>query len=58
MNAMGKITKLIIESTVNHINAEFYTRYGNENVENFNAEMLHELTKQIEIELFDELKEK
>lgn len=58
MNAMNKITKLIIESTINRINAEFYTRYGNENVENFNAEMLHELTKQIEIELFDELKEK
>ena len=57
MNAMNKITKLIIESTLNRINAEFYTRYGNENVENFNAKMLHKLTKQVEIEIFEELKE-
>lgn len=58
MNAMDKITKLIIESTVNRINGEFYLKYGNENIENFNAEMLNELTRKIKIEIFDELAEK
>ena len=56
MNAANKITKLIVESTVNQINAGFYARYGNEEI-TMNAEKMHELTREIERELIAELSE-
>lgn len=57
MNAADKITKLIVESTVNHINAGFYVRYGNEEIANFTAEKMQELTREIERELIAEISE-